>query len=148
MTASTESKPKPAPRATAQPRPRSNGKVVTGRGPVASGPGADSLVADFAGADLSVTAVTLPRQFGSDDLARRLTAGGPVGAALIDCAAVQDAPASAVRTLILQLVTVRGARWIQLIEPPATWGECARELLAQWGLDGALSIVPRASLAS
>lgn len=90
----------------------------------------------------------MPRLSGARSTARRLATGGPIDAALIDCSPMQGSSLSMAQGLIVQLVDVRGARWIQLIEPTPFWTDRIRAQMQRRGMVGSLSVVPRASSAS
>lgn len=94
---------------------------------------------------LATGVVTMPRLSGARSTARRLAAGGPIDAALIDCSAMQESSLSMAQELIVQLVDVRGARWIQLIEPTKSWLDCVRAQIQRRGMADSLSVVPRTS---
>ncbi|APX31845.1 hypothetical protein BH708_02940 [Brachybacterium sp. P6-10-X1] len=97
---------------------------------------------------LATGVVTMPRLSGARSTARRLATGGPIDAALIDCSSMQGSSLSMAQELIVQLVDVRGARWIQLIGPTPFWADRVRTLMQRRGMAGSLSVVPRASSAS
>lgn len=90
----------------------------------------------------------MPRLSGARSTARRLATGGPIDAALIDCSAMQGASLSVAQELIVQLVDVRGSRWIQLIEPTPFWTERIGAQMQRRGMAESLSVVPRASSAN
>lgn len=92
---------------------------------------------------LATAVVTMPRLSGARSTARELAAGGPIDAALIDCSKMAAASVSMAQELIVQLVDVRGARWIQLIEPTEFWCDRVREQMRLRGMAAALSVVPR-----
>ncbi|GAA1490948.1 hypothetical protein [Brachybacterium sacelli] len=92
---------------------------------------------------LATSVVTMPRLSGSRETARCLAAGGPIDAALIDCSAMEASSLSVAQELIHQLVDLRGARWVQLIEPTAFWSGRVRSQMEQRGMPDTLSIVPR-----
>ena len=89
--------------------------------------------------------VTMPRLSGARSTARELADGGPIDAALIDCSAMEASSLSMAQELIGQLVDIRGARWIQLIEPTPFWHDRVHEQMQRRGMTGALSVVPRSS---
>src|SRR5699024_12478333 len=91
---------------------------------------------------------TLPGVAAARSTARQLALGDPTDAALIDCSAMEASSLSAAQELIAQLVDVRGARWIQLIEPTQFWLDRVRAQIQRRGMAEALSVVPRASSAS
>jgi len=97
---------------------------------------------------LVTAVVTMPRLSAARSTARQLALGDPIDAALIDCSAMEASSLSVAQELIAQLVDVRGARWIQLIEPTQFWLDRVRAQIQRRGMAEALSVVPRASSAS
>lgn len=93
---------------------------------------------------LVTSVVTMPRLSGTRSTARQLAAGGPLDAAPIDCSQMEAASLSMAQELIHQFVDVRGARWVQLIEPTELWRERVQPETQRRGMAGALSVVPRA----
>jgi len=92
---------------------------------------------------LVTAVVTMPHLSGARSAASELASGGPIDAALIDCSTMAASSLSVAQELIIQLVDVRGARWIQLIEPTEFWCDRVREQMRLRGMAGALSAVPR-----
>src|SRR5690625_423956 len=90
----------------------------------------------------------MPRLSGARSTARQLAPGGPIDAALIDCSAMEASSLSVAQELIARLVDVRGARWIQLIEPTPFWLDRVRTQMQRRGMADSLSVVPRASSTS
>lgn len=86
----------------------------------------------------------MPRLSGARSTARQLAPGGPIDAALIDCSAMEASSLSVAQELIARLVDARGARWVQLIEPPRSWLVCVRAQMRWRGMGAALSVVPSA----
>lgn len=97
---------------------------------------------------LATGVVTMPCLSGARSTARRLASGGPIDAALIDCSMMEGSSRSMAQELIVQLVDVRGARWIQLIEPTPFWADHVRAQMQRRGTAGSLSVIPRASSAN
>jgi len=96
-----------------------------------------------------VTAViTMPRLSGAPSAARQLALGYPIDAALVDCSAMEASSLSVAQELVAQLVDVRGARWIQLIEPTPLWADHVRTQMQRRGMAEALSVVPPTSFES
>lgn len=86
--------------------------------------------------------VTMPRRSHARETALQLATGGPIDAALIDCSEMESSSLSMADELIHQLVDVRGARWLQLIEPTDLWSDRVRAQMRRLGMEGVLSIVP------
>src|SRR5690625_6734949 len=71
----------------------------------------------------------MPRGMSAPSAVRKLAVGGLIDAALVDCSAMGESSRpslSMAQELIAQLVDARGARWVQLIEPPRSWLVCVR----------------------
>ena len=92
---------------------------------------------------LVTAVVTMPRLSGARSAVRQLARGGPIDAALVDCSAMEASSLSVAQELVAQLVDVRGARWIQLIEPTPFWLDRVRTQMQRRGMAEALSVVPR-----
>lgn len=97
---------------------------------------------------VSATAViVMPRGMSAPSAVRKLAVGGLIDAALVDCSAMGESSRpslSMAQELIAQLVDARGARWVQLIEPPRSWLVCVRAQMRWRGMGAALSVVPSA----
>lgn len=104
-----------------------------------------TLILDRDASALAAAVVVMPPGPSAGSAVQQVTAGGPIDAALIDCSAMQESSLSMAQELIVQLVDVRGARWIQLIEPTKSWLDCVRAQIQRRGMADSLSVVPRTS---